>query len=65
MDVNTVYQVSHLDAWEGSLGTGAGYLNVPRKKKEEDEEKENSRRRRKEKGITQDDSGIVHVDLIA
>ena len=64
MDVNTVYQVSHLDAWEGSMGTGAGYLNTPRKKKEEDEEK-NSQDRKGPKGITQDDSGVVHVDLMA
>ena len=65
MDVNTVYQVSHLDPWEGSMGTGAGYLEVPRKKKQSDDENDESARKEKAEGITQDSSGIVHVDLMA
>lgn len=63
MDVNTVYQVSHLDAWQGSMGTGAGYLELPRRKKNSEDENEDPKKAGK--GITQDSSGIVHVDLIA
>lgn len=62
MDVNSIYQVSHLEAWQGSTGTGPGYMSLPRKKKQ-DEEK--SKKEKPAKGITHDDSGIVHVDLIA
>jgi len=64
MDVNTIYQVSHLDPWEGSMGTGAGYLEVPRKKKKSEDEDPESKKK-KDTGITQDSSGVVHVDLMA
>ncbi len=66
MDVNTIYQVSHLDAWQGSMGTGAGYFDLPRQKKQSEEDDDNpDKKKQGGEGITQDSSGIVHIDLIA
>ena len=45
------------------MGTGAGYLELPRRKKNSEDENEDPKKAGK--GITQDSSGIVHVDLIA
>lgn len=64
VEINNVFQVNTLEAWQGSYGTGTGYMATPRHKKEPEEEKPSDSKRPPE-GVTKDDSGVVHVDLIA
>ena len=64
VEINSNLQVNNLEAWQGSFGTGAGYMPTPRRKKEEEEEKPEKEADPKE-GVTKDDSGVVHVDLVA
>jgi hypothetical protein len=64
VEINDVFQVHTLEAWQGSYGTGTGYMATPRRKKEEEEET-SPKPKRADKGVTKDDSGVVHVDLIA
>ena len=64
VEINNIFQVNTLEAWQGSYGTGTGYMATPRHKKEEGEEK-TSDSKRPNKGVTKDDTGVVHVDLIA
>lgn len=63
VEINNLFQVNTLEAWQGSYGTGTGYMAIPRRKKEEEEE--SPKPKRTDEGVTKDDSGVVHVDLIA
>lgn len=61
MEVNGVFQVPHLDPWQGSFSTGgeAGQRKPAKDQKEKDSEE------KKPEGVTKDESGVVHVDLVA
>jgi len=66
VEVNEIYQVQNLDAWHGSYSTGGGPGMPRRRKKKDDSDKklppvneENS------KGVSEDESGRVHIDLTA
>jgi hypothetical protein len=61
MEVGGIFHIPNLDQWQGSFGTGPGPMPLPPKKKEPEEEEE----KKPPAGVTQDDSGVVHVDLIA
>ena len=63
VEINEVFHVNTLEAWQGSFGTGTGYMATPRRKKEEPEKAPDSKP--VSEGVTKDDSGVVHVDLIA
>jgi hypothetical protein len=62
VEINSNLQVNNLEAWQGSFGTGAGYIPTPRRKKEEEKPE---REAEPKEGVTKDDSGVVHVDLVA
>jgi hypothetical protein len=66
VEVNEIYQVQNLDAWHGSNSTGGG-LGMPRrrKKKDESENKPAPVNEENSKGVSEDDSGRVHIDLTA
>jgi hypothetical protein len=61
-EVNSIFHVHHLDAWQGSYSTGPGHTPLPPKKKEP---KKDEHEEPQGEGITQDDSGVVHVDVVA
>lgn len=63
MEVGGIFHINNLDAWQGSFSTGGGYRPRPQKKKE-DSSQSNPAQEPPE-GVTQDDSGVVHVDLTA
>ena len=66
-EINGNLHVNTLEAWQGSFGTGTGYMATPRRRKEEEEKEKPGENDppTKEEGVTKDDTGIVHVDLIA
>jgi hypothetical protein len=61
MEVGGIFHIPNLDNWQGSYSTGGG-APLPRKKKEEEKPEPESDAK---EGITQDPSGVVHVDVVA
>lgn len=63
MEVGGIFHIHHLDAWQGGYNTGPGLQYRPPRKKEpeEDQPKEETA----PEGVTQDKSGVVHVDMNA
>ncbi|MCG3200092.1 MAG: hypothetical protein HUU16_04260 [Candidatus Omnitrophica bacterium] len=64
MEVGGIFHISNLDPWQGSYSTGGGPNPHPRKKKEPDREDEGTQHPNPA-GVTPDEAGVVHVDLIA
>jgi hypothetical protein len=62
VEINNNLQVNTLEAWQGSFGTGSGYMPVPRRKKNEGEEADQEKGK-EGKGLTKGDDGRVHVDI--
>ncbi len=64
MEVGGIFHISNLDPWQGSFSTGGGPNPHPRKKKdpEGDDKRSNTPN---PTGVKPDETGVVHVDLIA
>jgi len=64
VEINGNLHVHSLENWQGSFNTGTGYMATPKRRKKEEEEKPQKEEPDSE-GVTKDDSGVVHVDLVA
>lgn len=63
MEVGGIFHINHLDAWQGGFSTGGGPMyRQPRKKEPEEEQPPTEET---PGGVTQDESGVVHVDMNA
>jgi hypothetical protein len=62
MEVGGIFHINHLENWQGGFSTGPGLqYRHPKKKEAED----NSTPEETPEGVTQDESGVVHVDVVA
>ncbi len=62
MEVGGIFHINNLDSWQGGYSTGPGLQNRRPKKKEPEE---NPPTEETPEGVTQDESGVVHVDMNA
>ena len=62
MEVGGIFHVNHLESWQGGYSTGPG-LQYRRPKKKESEEEKSSEQT--PEGVTKDEGGVVHVDIVA
>ena len=62
MEVGGIFHIHNLDNWQGGFSTGPGLQYRPRKKKESEDKQPQEQ---PPEGVTKDESGVVHVDVVA
>ncbi len=64
MEVGGIFHINNLEQWQGGFSTGPG-LQYRRPKKKESEDNPTPEETETPEGVSKDESGVVHVDVVA